>query len=119
MRINIHRAHSRGITDLGWLNGRQTESFSSYQNPERIKFETLRVINDDVVQPGMGFAMHAHENIKIISIPLSGALQHKDSMGNQHVIKSGEVQIMSAGTVISYSEYNNSTTAWVKETTQK
>lgn len=110
MKINIHRAHSRGITDLGWLNSRHTYSFSSYQNPERIKFGTLRVINDDIVQPGMGFAMHAHENMEIISIPLSGALQHKDSMGNQHVIQSDEVQIMSAGTGISHSEYNYSTT---------
>ncbi|MCB1985271.1 MAG: pirin family protein [Burkholderiales bacterium] len=110
MNINIHRAHSRGITDLGWLNSRHTYSFSSYQNPERIKFGTLRVINDDAVQPGMGFAMHSHENMEIISIPLSGALQHKDSMGNHPVIQSGEVQIMSAGTGISHSEYNHSTT---------
>jgi redox-sensitive bicupin YhaK (pirin superfamily) len=110
LKINIHRSDSRGSSNLGWLTSHHTYSFSSYQNPERMGFGALRVINDDVVQPEMGFGMHAHENMEIISIPLTGSLQHKDSMGNQHVIEAGEVQIMSAGTGITHSEYNHSTT---------
>ena len=110
MKINVHRSNSRGISNHGWLNSHHTYSFASYQNPERMSFGALRVINDDVVQPGMGFGTHSHENMEIISIPLDGSLQHKDSMGNQHVIESGEVQIMSAGTGISHSEYNHSAT---------
>lgn len=113
MKINIHRSDTRGISNHGWLNSHHTYSFSSYQNPERMGFGALRVINDDVVQPEMGFGMHAHENMEIISIPLTGSLQHKDSMGNQHVIEAGEVQIMSAGTGITHSEYNHSTTQTV------
>lgn len=104
----IHRAASRGKSDLGWLHSNHTFSFSSYYDPERMGFGKLRVLNDDIVESGRGFATHAHDNMEIISIPLQGSLQHQDSMGNTHVIKQGEVQIMSAGTGLTHSEYNGS-----------
>ncbi|MDD5579683.1 MAG: pirin family protein [Methylobacter sp.] len=108
MTVEIHTSDSRGTANHGWLNSRHTFSFSNYYNPDRMNFGMLRVINDDVVAPSMGFGMHHHENMEIISIPLQGSLKHEDSMGNKHVIEAGEVQIMSAGTGISHSEYNNS-----------
>lgn len=108
MLINIHKEDSRGVANHGWLDSKHTYSFASYRNPERMGFGKLLVINDDVVEPSMGFATHPHENMEIISIPLSGSLRHVDSMGNQHVIEAGEVQIMSAGKGITHSEYNNS-----------
>lgn len=110
MQINIHQADSRGTADLDWLYSRHTYSFSSYQDAERMGFGKLRVINDDIVQPSMGFGTHPHENMEIVSIPLRGSLRHKDSIGNEHIIPSGEIQIMSAGTGIHHSEYNNSDT---------
>lgn len=110
----IHRADSRGKTETGWLYSRHTFSFGGYYEPERLGFGRLIVLNDDVVAPGRGFPTHPHENMEIVSIPLSGALRHCDSMGNQHIISSGEVQIMSAGTGITHSEYNNSSTAPVE-----
>ena len=110
MNIVIHKSDSRGIANHGWLQSRHTYSFSSYYNAERMGFGKLRVLNDDIVEPTMGFGTHPHENMEIISIPLSGSLRHEDSMGNQHVIESGEVQIMSAGTGITHSEYNYSAT---------
>lgn len=110
MQINIHRANSRGKANLGWLQSRHTYSFSSYHDPERMGFGTLRVINDDIVQPSKGFGTHPHKDMEIISIPLSSCLKHKDSMGNEHIIHAGEVQIMSAGTGFQHSEYNNSDT---------
>ena len=108
MKINIHRSDSRGLANYGWLNSRHTYSFSNYRDPNRMGFGKLRVINDDSVNPSMGFGTHPHENMEIISIPLSGCLRHEDSMGNQHIISTGEVQIMSAGTGLTHSEYNNS-----------
>ena len=99
---------SRGAAEQGWLYSRHTFSFANYHNPERMGFGLLRVINDDTVQASMGFGEHPHKNMEIISIPLTGSLRHKDSMGNQHVISAGEVQVMSAGTGITHSEYNNS-----------
>ena len=108
MKINIHRSDSRGLANHGWLNSRHTYSFSNYRDPNRMGFGKLRVINDDSVNPSMGFGTHPHENMEIISIPLSGCLRHEDSMGNQHIISTGEVQIMSAGTGLTHSEYNNS-----------
>lgn len=108
MLINIHKADTRGVANHGWLDSKHTYSFSSYHNPDRMGFGKLLVINDDIVEPSMGFATHPHENMEIISIPLDGSLRHEDSMGNRHVIETGEVQIMSAGTGITHSEYNNS-----------
>lgn len=106
----FHAAHSRGLADHGWLVSRHTFSFANYYNPDRIHFGALRVLNDDIVQAGMGFGTHSHDNMEIISIPLSGSLAHKDSTGNEREIKTGEVQIMSAGTGIYHSEYNYSKT---------
>ena len=106
----IHRADSRGLADHGWLRSRHTFSFAGYYNPQRMGFGKLRVLNDDIVAPGGGFGTHPHDNMEIVSVPLAGALQHKDSMGNVHVIRHGEVQIMSAGTGIAHSEYNDSKT---------
>lgn len=110
MKINIHKSESRGLANHGWLKSHHTYSFARYYNPERIGFGVLRVLNDDHIEPSMGFDTHPHENMEIISIPLNGALRHKDSMGNQYIIESGEVQVMSAGSGITHSEYNHSDT---------
>ena len=104
----FHAAASRGTANHGWLISRHTFSFANYYNPDRIHFGALRVLNDDIVKPGMGFGTHPHDNMEIISIPLAGTLAHKDSTGNEQTIKTGEVQIMSAGTGIYHSEYNHS-----------
>ena len=108
MKSVLHKADTRGLADHGWLQSRHTFSFASYHNPERMGFGRLRVINDDVVQPSMGFDTHPHKNMEIVSIPLSGELRHQDSMGNTQHIRAGEIQIMSAGTGITHSEYNGS-----------
>jgi redox-sensitive bicupin YhaK (pirin superfamily) len=110
MKTVIHKAKTRGLADHGWLKSYHTFSFASYQNPERMNFGRLRVLNDDVVQPNMGFGTHPHKNMEIISIPLKGALSHKDSMGNKRPIEVGEVQVMSAGTGLTHSEFNDSKT---------
>lgn len=110
----IHKAESRGDANHGWLHSRHTFSFAGYHNPERKHFGALRVLNDDYVVPGMGFDTHPHNNMEIISIPLEGDLEHKDSMGNVTVIKNGDVQVMSAGTGVSHSEYNHNSHAPVK-----
>ena len=114
MEPMYHENQSRGLADHGWLKSRHTFSFADYYNPERMNFGLLRVLNDDIVTPSMGFGTHPHENMEIISIPLSGSLRHQDSMGNKHVISTGEVQIMSAGSGITHSEYNNSSSEDVK-----
>jgi len=106
----IHRAHTRGHANHGWFNSHHTFSFAGYYNPERMSFGLLRVLNDDVVAPGMGFGTHPHDNMEIISIPLKGSLAHRDSTGTQEVIRTNEVQIMSAGSGITHSEYNGSST---------
>ncbi|MBL4756467.1 MAG: pirin family protein [Rhizobiales bacterium] len=108
MQKIIHKANSRGTANHGWLHSFHTFSFAGYHNSDRMGFGKLRVLNDDVVQPSGGFATHPHENMEIVSIPLAGSLKHKDSMGNVHVIETGEVQVMSAGTGITHSEYNGS-----------
>lgn len=108
MKTIIHKAESRGYADHGWLKSYHTFSFAGYQNSERMNFGMLRVLNDDVVQPKMGFGTHPHQNMEIISIPLKGALSHKDSMGNKRAIEVGEVQVMSAGTGLTHSEFNDS-----------
>jgi len=104
----LHKANSRGLVDHGWLLSQHTFSFANYHNPERVNFGLLRVINDDIVQPSMGFGTHPHENMEIVSIPISGSLRHQDSMGNRHIITAGEIQVMSAGSGLTHSEYNNS-----------
>lgn len=114
MQHIIHRADTRGHADHGWLITYHTFSFASYYNPERTRFGVLRVLNDDTVAPGMGFGTHPHDNMEIISIPLDGDLEHKDSMGNVQVIKRGDVQVMSAGTGIYHSEYNRNKDKQVK-----
>lgn len=108
METILHKSETRGHFDYGWLNTRHTFSFARYHDPERIHFGALRVLNDDIVQPGEGFGKHPHDNMEIISIPLSGELQHEDSMGHTQVIHENEVQVMSAGTGIYHSEYNAS-----------
>ncbi len=108
MKSVYHQNDSRGLADHGWLKSRHTFSFAGYHNQERMNFGLLRVLNDDIVEPSMGFGTHPHENMEIVSIPLTGSLKHRDSTGNTHIISAGEVQIMSAGSGITHSEYNNS-----------
>ena len=102
----LHKANTRGHADHGWLNAYHSFSFASWYNPDRVQFGMLRVLNDDTVAAGMGFGKHPHDNMEIITIPLEGDLAHKDSMGNEATIKSGDVQVMSAGTGIQHSEFN-------------
>ena len=108
MATTIYRAATRGHADFGWLDSNHTFSFGHYYDPERVRFGMLRVFNDDVVQGGKGFGTHPHENMEIISIPLEGTLVHKDSTGQTGALKPGDVQVMSAGTGITHSEYNGS-----------
>ncbi|MDR3338751.1 MAG: pirin family protein [Candidatus Symbiothrix sp.] len=106
MKTVLYKAGTRGHKNHGWLDTHHTFSFAGYYNPERMHFGALRVFNDDIVTAGEGFGTHPHDNMEIISIPLYGDLEHKDSMGNGSVIRSGEVQVMSAGTGVTHSEFN-------------
>ena len=106
MQTVLHTSDSRGDANHGWLHSKHSFSFANYYNPEKIHFGVLRVLNDDFVAAGMGFGLHPHDNMEIISIPLEGDLEHQDSMGNNTVIKHGDIQVISAGTGIKHSEYN-------------
>ena len=106
MKTIFHPAETRGHANHGWLNANHSFSFANYYNPQRMNFGALRVLNDDTIAPGMGFGTHPHDNMEIITIPLEGDLEHKDSMGNVGAINQGEIQVMSAGTGVYHSEYN-------------
>ena len=106
MKKTFHSSGTRGEADHGWLHAKHSFSFAQFFNPERIQFGALRVLNDDVIAPAMGFGTHPHNNMEIITIPLKGALEHKDSMDNIGVVAVDEIQVMSAGTGVSHSEYN-------------
>lgn len=106
MKTVIHKANTRGHANHGWLDAHHSFSFAGYHDPERVHFGALRVLNDDIVAGGNGFGFHPHENMEIITIPLAGQLEHRDSMGNTGVISRGEVQVMSAGSGIEHSEKN-------------
>lgn len=108
MKFILHPSNERGYANHGWLKANHSFSFAGWYNPEKIHFGALRVLNDDVVAPNMGFGTHPHDNMEIITIPLSGELKHKDSMGNGSTIYAGEVQVMSAGTGVQHSEFNSS-----------
>jgi len=108
MKAALHTANSRGHANHGWLDSHHSFSFAGYFNPERMNFGVLRVLNDDIVAPSMGFGTHGHQNMEIVSIPLEGDLKHKDDTGRETIIKAGDIQVMSAGTGIQHSEFNYS-----------
>ena len=114
MKTVLHTANTRGHANHGWLDTYHTFSFGEYYDPDRIHFGALRVLNDDTVSPSMGFSTHPHNNMEIISIPLEGDLEHKDSMNNVSIIKQGDVQVMSAGTGVMHSEKNKNHDKQVK-----
>jgi quercetin 2,3-dioxygenase len=110
MKQIFYPANERGTNDLGWLKANFSFSFGPHYNPDKMRFGVLRVLNDDIIAAGRGVGLHPHDNMEIVTIPISGALEHKDSMGNTGVISAGEVQVMSAGTGLQHSEYNHSKT---------
>ena len=114
MNTVLHKAETRGQADHGWLKAKHTFSFANYRNPERMNFGVLRVLNDDTIQGGKGFPSHPHNNMEIITIPLAGSIYHKDNMGNESKISSGDIQVMSAGTGVYHSEFNANDTKELK-----
>ena len=108
MKKILHPATSRGSADYGWLKANYSFSFANYFDPNRVQFGLLRVLNDDTVAPAMGFGKHPHQNMEIVTIPQSGGVRHKDSMGNEGVVSAGEIQVMSAGSGVEHSEINAS-----------
>lgn len=114
MESIVHRSNERGFANHGWLQARHSFSFAHWFDPNKIQFGALRVLNDDQIAPGAGFPTHPHDNMEIITIPLEGAVRHKDSMGNGGDIRTGELQVMSAGTGIQHSEFNASRTEFLK-----
>ncbi|WP_046756095.1 pirin family protein [Kordia jejudonensis] len=114
MNTILHKADTRGDANHGWLHSKHTFSFANYYNPERMNFGVLRVLNDDTVSESKGFGTHPHKDMEIVSIPLEGDLKHEDNMGNKTIIRSGDIQVMSAGTGVMHSEYNNNPDAHVK-----
>lgn len=110
MKTVLHTSASRGLTAAGWLVGRHSFSFNQWYNPERVQFGALRVLNDDLITAGQGFPPHQHEDMEIVTIPLKGAVAHEDSSGGKGTVSAGEVQIMSAGTGVTHSEFNASKT---------
>lgn len=110
MKTIMYDAKERGTANYGWLKANYSFSFANHYDPQRTNFGLLRVLNDDVIAPGMGFGMHPHDNMEIVTIPLKGVVKHRDSMGNEGTITAGEIQIMSAGKGITHSEFNGSAT---------
>ncbi len=110
----IIRSNDRGRASLGWLDSHHTFSFGSYMNPDRMNFGALRVLNDDTVAPGEGFGTHPHHNMEIVSILLEGTMMHRDSMGSEQALRAGSVQVMSAGSGLTHSEYNGSASEALK-----
>ena len=106
MKKIFYSSSSRGAANHGWLQAKHSFSFANYYNSERVQFGALRVLNDDIIAPGMGFGTHPHDNMEIITIPLDGTLEHKDSLDNIGVIETDEIQVMSAGSGVYHSEYN-------------
>ncbi len=109
-KVVVHKAGSRGKADFGWLQARSSFSFGRWFHPERVHFGKLRVLQDDIIAAGAGFGTHPHDNMEIVTIPLKGGLAHEDSTGGKGVIMAGDVQMMSAGTGVTHSEFNASET---------
>lgn len=108
MKTILHKSSERGKSNFGWLDSKHSFSFGRYFNPNKTNFGLLRVLNDDIIEPEMGFGTHAHDNMEIISIPIYGSLKHRDNQGHESIITDDEIQVMSAGSGIEHSEYNGS-----------